>query len=667
MPAADDFDAATEQARRQAQHAPDHLRIDGTAKAKPKRKANGKAGEQVSEDPGDALPVGLRCRAGAYGEGRNGSLYRITDTAEAGPTLTPLCNFRARIVADILRDDGIDPRRVFEVEAQVGSRTVEGLLLEPAEFARMEWPLAKLGATASIAPGGWATDHIRAAIQALSARDGIPSGTVYTHTGWRLIGERWAFLMPGGSIGADAVDVALPRGLDHFAFPALPDADVIPRLADAAFRAMLALAEPSVALAPLLFAFRAAIPLDPPDFTLWMHGRTGTFKTETAALVQQHFGAGMHARKLPANWSSTANTLEVVAFATKNVLIVIDDWAPGETRREQAEAMLKAERIIRATGNSAGRGRLDASMNVRPPRHPRGAVLVTAEDQPPIHSIRARCLIVHVPQGAVSQQALTKAQRLAADGVMASAMAAWVSWLAVDADAAARHFAAEVLSARARLAEVVEAEGGEATHWRTLGALAELAATWRMVAAWLGEIGVALPVENEQVDASLAFLIGEQRRAQASANPVQQFLGALATAISLGRACLAAKGSDGAPPRQPERWGWRRREHPVRAGEQVVMEVSWEPAPMRIGWLDEDKGLALLEPGSAYLAAADTLRMSGTALSRSSQTLWALLAEAGVIEDRDKDRSTKMVKVGGKAARFLVLAAGLLRSEEDEP
>ena len=44
----------------------------------------------------------------------------------------------------------------------------------------------------------------------------------------------------------------------------------------------------------------------------------GTFKTELAALAQQHYGAGLDARHLPGSWSSMGNSLEALAFAAKD-------------------------------------------------------------------------------------------------------------------------------------------------------------------------------------------------------------------------------------------------------------------------------------------------------------------------------------------------------------
>jgi hypothetical protein len=57
----------------------------------------------------------------------------------------------------------------------------------------------------------------------------------------------------------------------------------------------------------------------------------GHGKTETASVVQQHFGREMDARHLPLAWESTANTIEDVLSAGKDVLVVVDEYVPGES------------------------------------------------------------------------------------------------------------------------------------------------------------------------------------------------------------------------------------------------------------------------------------------------------------------------------------------------
>jgi hypothetical protein len=65
------------------------------------------------------------------------------------------------------------------------------------------------------------------------------------------------------------------------------------------------------------------------DFSVFVYGATGRFKTALASLLQQHFGAGFATHRLPGSWASTANFNERLAFVGKDAVIVLDDFRPG--------------------------------------------------------------------------------------------------------------------------------------------------------------------------------------------------------------------------------------------------------------------------------------------------------------------------------------------------
>ena len=127
-------------------------------------------------------------------------------------SLVPLTNFLARIVSDLVIDDGADPQRLFGLEAELGGHKI-AFTIPATEFARMGWVLGKLGPEAIVYPGQ--TQHARAAVQALS--HGIRREQVYVHTGWRKLGGQWVYLHAGGAIGATGpaagVQVQLPEQL----------------------------------------------------------------------------------------------------------------------------------------------------------------------------------------------------------------------------------------------------------------------------------------------------------------------------------------------------------------------------------------------------------------------------------------------------------------------
>ena len=104
------------------------------------------------------------------------------------------------------------------------------------------------------------------------------------------------------------------------------------------------------------------------DFSVFIYGATGRFKTALASLLQQHFGTGFAAHRLPGSWASTANFNEVLTFIAKDTLLVIDDFRPGAAERRRLEG--EADRLLRAAANGAGRGRLKSEPRcIRPVRH----------------------------------------------------------------------------------------------------------------------------------------------------------------------------------------------------------------------------------------------------------------------------------------------------------
>src|SRR5439155_13606589 len=117
--------------------------------------------------------------------------------------------------------------------------------------------------------------------------------------------------------------------------------------------ALLDVAPDSVTMPLYAGIWRAA--LGNIDCSLHLYGPTGEGKTELAALAQQHFGAGMDARNLPASWMSTGNALEGLAFLAKDAVMVIDDFCPTGARADIQRYHREADRLLRAQGNKSSR------------------------------------------------------------------------------------------------------------------------------------------------------------------------------------------------------------------------------------------------------------------------------------------------------------------------
>jgi hypothetical protein len=187
-----------------------------------------------------------------------------------------------------------------------------------------------------------------------------------------------------------------------------------------------------------------AAPLSPIatlNAVLWVYGVTQSGKSTLSHLALCHFGPTFiqgHDYRAPKDWTSTPTDLERAMFVTKDVPIILDDYAPTNAGAYEARQMgKKAQSVVRHVGNRSSRGRANADLSERQQRPPRGLVLATAENPLVGGSTVGRMIYVPVDAGQVIQNnshsqetELDKAQRLATDGLYAQAMAGYVAWLA---------------------------------------------------------------------------------------------------------------------------------------------------------------------------------------------------------------------------------------------
>jgi hypothetical protein len=377
--------------------------------------------------------------------------YRPTKDGVAQVKLT---NFNAKIVGDCIQDDGVEQRCTFEIEAHLNTRT-HRFAVPAKQFAAMSWVGEYLGAEAMVYPGQALKDHARAEVQILSGR--ISRRTIYQHLGWRKIDNEWRYLHCGRAIGATGVrsDIEVDPG-EALAAYRLPELKVGEELTDAvkaSFR-MLKAAREDISFPMLIATYRPI--LGPADYSVASSGTTGAGKSELSAIALQHYGPDMNSRKLPANWSSTENALEAVAFGAKDALLVVDDFARSGTQHEVSAYHRKAERLLRAQGNRAGRQRMWADGTLRATKYPRGLILSTGEDVPRGQSLRARMLIVEVKQDRVHWEVISEMQRYGIQAILANAMAGFIQWVAQRYDELIPSWASRVTEQRSALSDLAD-------------------------------------------------------------------------------------------------------------------------------------------------------------------------------------------------------------------
>lgn len=351
-----------------------------------------------------------------------------------------LCTFVALPRTTIEVDNGVTIDQQFEIDGwRDDGMPLKTIRLTAADFAPMNWPLKHWGFDANIMPGNAPKDKLRYAIQEAGKRSSRRE-VRYTHTGWRRIGGKWAYLYSGGAIGAENVNVELDDRLSVYNLDCEDDGI---SYADAAMMSLSMRAAMSehigipltgmVYLAPLREFLRKSS-LEP-RFLLFLAGSTGTRKTTGAALAMSHFGR-FTAGNPPANFHDTANTIRSKAFVLKDMPLLIDDYHPETSALERRKMEATAQNLARAFGDGADRGRLNAELKMTAGMPPRGIAVVTGEDLPNIgESGLARFFLVQVEKEDIPVgETLDNAQADARKGIYRKVMRGYIEWLAGQAD-----------------------------------------------------------------------------------------------------------------------------------------------------------------------------------------------------------------------------------------
>ena len=568
--------------------------------------------------------------------------------------LHPLTNFTARIVADVSRDDGAEATRAFEIEAHLGERSAT-FTVPASHFAGMRWPTEHMGAQAVVYAGHGTADHARTAIQLLSRTQ--TARTIFTHTGWRKIGDAWIYLHTGGGIGeagpVAGVEVELPPELSSFRLE-LP-ADPIPAL-----RASLRVLDlgPDRITVPAYGAIWRAL-LGGADFSVFVYGLTGTFKTETAALHQQHFGAGFDARHLPTSFTSTANVNEALAFVAKDAVLTVDELHPPASGNEREQMHRDAARLLRSQGNSAGRGRMRADGTLRPSKPPRGLMLATGEELPRGQSVFARLFTVEMRSGDIDVEKLSACQIDANAGLYSQATATFVRWLAARLPAVREEFETLRCAVRAQVRH---------DHARTADIHAQLIAACSVFSAFLLDVGAIDEAGaarfQSRVGAALQEVATTQTQYTASVEPTGAFFRLLGSAIGAGRAHVADRDGNASEGAEKSS-GWR--DESVGPGE--FRRVVWRPHGDRVGWLDGD---ALYLDRDAAYRVAQGMSIDGTGIEVTATTLARRLRDRHMLVTIDPARETLTVRrvLEGRQRDVLHLSAkvlGVVPPKPDKP
>ena len=521
----------------------------------------------------------------------------------AEPILIPraLCNFDARILEEIAKDDGQEITRVLKIKGQkaTGQRLPE-IEVDAADFSGMKWVMQKWGLKAIIHAGQSNADKLREAIQ-WHSQEAI-SRTEYTHTGWREIDGKRVYLTTAGALGLDNVTVRLEGSLKRYAIPTSLEGTNLQEAIKKSLQ-LLDLAPRSVTWALWGCMYLAPLAdIAPIDFVLWVFAETGSLKSTLCAMFLSHYGNFTY-KTLPEGWASTDNALEKSIFATKDAPIVIDDFAPQASGVEAQNYERRANRIIRAIGNHNPRTRMNADTSLREGYPSRGLVISTAEQLPSGQSILARCLPVEILRDTVNKELLTTAQKEA--DYLPKAMAGYLSWLSKNWESIKANFQDRIT--------ILRDEMRGDYHLRTPEMFANLLLGIKLGLTFATESGAISKAEAKALfinaKSEIKSLAESQSEHVKDELPTQRFINVLESLISQSDFYLTDM-----------------------IGNADSTGKTW------LGWFDKD--YVYIQSDTAYNSVSEFLRREGSAPLLKQKGLYSMLARHEFIMPNVKEKTS---------------------------
>jgi len=337
--------------------------------------------------------------------------------------------------------------------------------------------------------------------------------TVFTHTGWRKIGDKWLYLTASGGVGADGlvtnVQVSLPAGLAQYNLPEPPTGQ---ELVDAVSDSLSLLdVAPLAVTAPILAGiYRAPLMYKGEGYCLLLVGARANSLKRLAMLALNHFGVFSYA---PVNWRAHINDIRATASAARGVLLFIDNWLSCASRcPKERYAVGKACSFMRQMANWPYVGDMrcggpfsngfDNKLQTDAHRGCglaplRPLVLAIAEGPIGRASTRARLFTIELAEEAGSRVTMLE-RRTVRRVVLAKALSAYVQWLAKRYDAtlsgednnfAPWRFWRQDNDVSSLFSEAERALGQQ-THTRTPWIVADLGLALKYFLAFAVEVGV---------------------------------------------------------------------------------------------------------------------------------------------------------------------------------
>lgn len=433
----------------------------------------------------------------------------------------------------VTRDDGVTVEKVFELDGWTkNGHQLPTITVKAEDFGGMGWVLRNWDFAANVMPGNTIKEQLRYVLTEVGNKSASRE-TVYTHVGWRRIGGKWAYLHPGGAIGAEGIRVEIEKALGRYGFDQeLTEDPMLTMCLAYEFRTCMAA---HVAIPLMGVAFLAPLRefLEQigrmPRFAVWLKGDSGTMKSTASALALSFFGNFRYSDPMPAGFHETANSIRRKSFVLKDSLLVVDDFHPETSLQERRKMESLVQALSRAYGNGESRGRMTSDRKLEDAMPARGLAIMSGEQAPDVGPSGAiRFYMIGVEKGDIRiNNDLTGMQQMAEKGYLRKAMAEYIAWLSRRVD----NLPSMLMEKYSRLIDKAQQSAASDAHGRAAEAVAHVMLGYEMMLDYMVDIGAMTKdgAEKEHAEAWAVILRNSRQQTDEAREdrPVNMFLTAV--------------------------------------------------------------------------------------------------------------------------------------------
>ena len=327
--------------------------------------------------------------------------------------------------------------------------------------------------------------------------------------------------------------------------------------------------EPSTAAIVLAAALRPTVPIRPRT-SIYLWGPKGMGKSWTAHSMLYFWARTTSAwqSELPGQAKDTASAIENALAYTP--IWVIDDLAPSSMKHQAAHEDAKIADIIRAVFNNGAKARMRPDMTPMRTNKPRAQLIVTAENEMTIPSVKERLIPVYLGPGKLSPTTV-KTRRIKdlarTQGLQARFTSHVLRYIRHAADRTPGGWAAYVAELEGQRYEVQEVamhqmerlSGKSSSVERSTSLAADLLLTFKVLAAMAEELDMDADVVRmlgvHGLGLEIIKLVNDAHGDNQQAAPGTSLVRALSSLLASGAAHVVSGDDSSRPPFEPNENG----------------------------------------------------------------------------------------------------------------